>query len=107
MGSPRYGTLGVGKIDADINVAKPLHIKELKNIVDIAASNNVSFAIDNYGKLYSWGANYTKQLAQDDEEDYLSPVIVCSKQVDVRDVYSVSAGGQHTLFIMSDEKIKN
>lgn len=104
MGSHRYGSLGIGKIESDS--AKPMLIKDLKNIVDIAANTNVSYAIDKFGCAFSWGSNYSKQLCHDDEEDYWTPVKVTSKQLDIRDVYSASVGGQHTLFVMSEEKEK-
>jgi regulator of chromosome condensation len=72
--------------------------------VDIAANANVSYAINKQAKAFSWGSNYSKQLCHDDEEDYWQPEIVSSKQADIRYVYEVSVGGQHTLFRMSDEK---
>lgn len=102
MGSHRYGSLGLGKIEADVKV--PTKVADLKDIVDIAANTNVSYAVDKSGKTYSWGTNYSKQLGLDTEEDYLVPTLVASKQVDVRDVYTVSVGGQHALFIVSEEK---
>jgi regulator of chromosome condensation len=105
MGSHRYGSLGLGKIDCDTTM--PILIKDLKNIIDIAANTNVSYAIDKLGNAYSWGTNYSKQLCHDDEEDYWSPMKITSKQVDIRDVYTASVGGQHTLFLMSEEKDKN
>ena len=40
-------------------------------------------------------------------EDYWSPMKITSKQVDIRDVYTASVGGQHTLFLMNEEKDKN
>jgi alpha-tubulin suppressor-like RCC1 family protein len=101
VGSHRYGSLGLGKIEADCKT--PLQITDLKDIIDIAANTNVSYAIDKFGKVYSWGTNYSKQLGHDDEEDYWEPKQVSSKQVDVRNVYRASVGGQHTLFIMSEE----
>ncbi len=102
MGSHRYGGLGLGKLDADVNT--PTRITDLKDIIDIASNTNVSYAIDKNGKVYSWGTNYSKQLGQDTEEDYFVPTKVCSKQIDARDVYTVSIGGQHALFVVSDEK---
>ncbi|RNA13003.1 regulator of chromosome condensation isoform X2 [Brachionus plicatilis] len=102
MGSHRYGSLGLGKIDADVKL--PVKIDELKDIVDIAANTNVSYAIDKSGKAYCWGTNYSKQLGLDTEDDYLTPNKLASKQIDVRDVYTVSVGGQHTLFVVSEEK---
>lgn len=102
MGSHRYGSLGLGKIDLDQKL--PTKIDELKDIVDIAANTNVSYAIDKNGKVYSWGTNYSKQLGLDTEDDYLTPTKVTSKQLDVRDVFTVSVGGQHTLYVVSEEK---
>lgn len=101
MGSCRYGGLGLGKIDADVSF--PTIIPNLTDIVEIAADTNASYAIDSKGKCFSWGSNYSKQLGQDDEEDYYVPTQVKSKQIDCRNVYQVSIGGQHSLFIVSDE----
>jgi regulator of chromosome condensation len=102
LGSHRYGGLGVGKIEADARV--PVRIETLKDIIDIAANTNVSYAIDKHGKVFNWGTNYSKQLGQDTEDDYFVPTPLNSKQLDKRAVYSVSVGGQHSLFIASDEK---
>lgn len=104
MGSHRYGGLGHGKIDADLRV--PVKIDGLKEIVDIAANTNVSFAIDKHGKVFNWGTNYSKQLGQDTEDDYFVPTLASSRNLDARDCYSVSVGGQHSLLIVSDEKDK-
>ena len=101
-GSHRYGSLGLGKIDTDLSI--PTQIPDLNDVVDIAANTNVSYAINKQGKVYSWGSNYSKQLGQDTEDDYLSPKLINSKQLDVRDVFAVSIGGQHSLFVVSDEK---
>jgi len=102
MGSHRYGGLGLGKLEADVKF--PTRISDLKDIVDIAANTNVSYAIDNKGKCFSWGTNYSKQLGQDTEDDYFVPTLIRSKNMDSRDVYTVSVGGQHSLFVVSDEK---
>lgn len=105
MGSHRYGGLGLGKIDADLKA--PQKINDLKDIVDIAANTNVSYAIDKYGKVLNWGTNYSKQLGQDTEDDYFVPTLLNSRQLETRDVYTVSIGGQHSLFIVSEEKDKD
>ena len=102
MGSHRYGCLGIGAVDADVTL--PSRVPDLTDIVDIAANTNVSFAIDKKGKVHCWGTNYSKQLGLDTEDDFLTPQLVKSKQLDVRDAYTVSIGGQHTLFVVSDEK---
>ena len=101
LGSHRYGSLGLGSVDKDSSI--PTMIKDLKAIVNIDANTSVSYALDAKGHAFSWGSNYSKQLCHDDEEDYLVPEKVQSKQVDIREVYGVSVGGQHTLFVMSDE----
>ena len=102
MGSHRYGGLGLGKLEADVKF--PTRISGITDIIDIAANTNVSYAIDKHGKCFSWGSNYSKQLGQDTEEDYFEPMVVRSKNMDSRDVYTVSVGGQHSLFIVRDEK---
>jgi regulator of chromosome condensation len=102
MGSHRYGSLGLGTVDADVHI--PTLIPNLDDVVDIAANTNVSYAVKKSGKVYSWGTNYSKQLCQDTEDDYLEPTLVKSKNFDVRNVYMVDIGGQHSLFVASDEK---
>jgi len=101
MGSHRYGGLGLGRIEADVSF--PTIIPNLTDIIEIAANTNTSYAIDKNGQCFSWGTNYSKQLGQDDEEDYYTPTLVKSKQVDSRKVYQASIGGQHSLFIVSEE----
>ena len=88
----------------EADCSTPAIIKNLKDIIDIAANTSVSYAIDKFGKAFSWGSNYSKQLCHDDDGDYWEPELVMSKQIDCRDVYKVSVGGQHTLFIVSEEK---
>ena len=102
MGSHRYGGLGLDKLEADVKF--PTRITELTDIVDIAANTNVSYAINKKGKCFSWGTNYSKQLGQDTEDDYYVPTLIKSKNMDSRDVYQVSVGGQHSLFVVSEEK---
>ena len=102
MGSHRYGCLGIGKVESEVKW--PTKIDELKDIVDIAANTNVSYAITKSGKVFNWGTNYSKQLGQDTEDDYYVPTALNSRQMDLRDVYAVSIGGQHALFVASDEK---
>ena len=92
----------MGKLEADVRF--PTRISDLVDIIDIAANTNVSYAIDKRGKCYSWGTNYSKQLGQDTEDDYFVPTLLRSKNMDSRDVYTVSVGGQHSLFIVSEEK---
>ena len=101
MGSHRYGGLGLGRIEADVSF--PTIIPNLTDIVEIAANTNTSYAIDSKGQCFSWGSNYSKQLGQDDEEDYYEPTLVKSKQIDSRKTYQASIGGQHSLIIVSDE----
>ena len=56
--------------------------------------------------VFNWGTNYSKQLGQDTEDDYFVPTLASSRNLDARDCYSVSVGGQHSLLIVSDEKDK-
>jgi regulator of chromosome condensation len=102
MGSHRYGGLGLGSVDADVK--RPVKIEGLADVIDIAANTNVSFAVDKHGKVFSWGTNYSKQLGQDTEDDYFVPTLLKSKQLDVRDGYLVSVGGQHSLLVAGEEK---
>ena len=46
-------------------------------------------------------------MGQDTEDDYFVPTLLNSRQLETRDVYTVSIGGQHSLFIVSEEKDKD
>lgn len=101
MGSHRYGCLGLDKIEADVNA--PTKVAGVSDIIDIAANTNVTIAISKSGKAYSWGTNYSKQLGLDTEDDYWVPTLVKSKQLDVREVFTASVGGQHSLLVAGEE----
>lgn len=65
-GSNLHGQLGVGR---DISLVpllnddyKPIIIPNLNNIIQIVASDDTSFAIDNHGRVYGFGFNYNREL---------------------------------------------
>ncbi|KAL7677111.1 hypothetical protein ACOME3_003357 [Neoechinorhynchus agilis] len=111
MGRPEYGRLGLG-LDSGI-IMEPTKITGALDdvndpVVDIASGTSVSFAVTKSGRVYSWGMGVNLQTGHGDG-DVEYPTLVQSKQIDLRDVLSVSAGGQHTLFIarLKKDEIEN
>jgi regulator of chromosome condensation len=47
-----------------INQYRPAHIKELKNIVSVAAGSDFALAVDKDGDVYGWGAGQQSQLGR-------------------------------------------
>lgn len=74
LGSVEKGINGTGRKRDDIE--KPEKIEELKNkkIIDISAGNNFCIALDENGKLYSWGLNNYGQLGEGDSYVVSKPV---------------------------------
>ena len=102
VGRGDLGRLGIGYEPKDPEFISEPKKLELDNIVKIAAGTCVSFAINNTGKLFAWGAGTNQQLGLACEDDTLSPELVVSKQLENRQVLQVSAGGQHSMCLVKD-----
>lgn len=63
-------------------------ISELSNIIDIAAGNNYSVAVDKDGNLYTWGSNSNGCIGKETTADQLLP----KKNIYINDVMLVTAG---------------
>ena len=102
IGRAEYGRLGLGENAEETSL--PTKIAALINtkVSRIACGEAVSFAVSNDGHLYSWGIGTNLQLGVGDEDDFLEPTLVKSKNVspDTDEVISVSAGGQHTALLV-------
>lgn len=107
LGRKEYGRLGLGEDCED--VAKPTLVSAFKDkkVVDISCEGNVSYAVTSDGEVYSWGMGSNMQLGMgDDDEDLWVPTKIKGKALENREVKSVSAGGQHTVLLVSEAKVK-
>lgn len=98
-----YGMLGLDKVNSPICPAKGIDSLKDKKIVSISAGIHTSFAVDDEGKVYSWGmggANLGLGQKDGEEEDILVPNELTSKFLEKKKVLSVSAGGSHTAIVI-------
>ena len=72
------GVLGQGGKANEQRVEKPTLITSLTHtkIIQIATHYTSAFAIDEEGRLYSWGNNYVGQLGHGDEKNRNKPTLV-------------------------------
>lgn len=94
-GRHEYGMLGLGKVDKEVCPAKA--VDTLRSIVNISAGINTSFAVNDEGKLYSWGMGGVN-LGLANDEDLKVPTEV--KSLDGKKVVSVAAGGSFTSVVV-------
>ena len=84
-----------------VDLIKPNQINNLQDIVDIAASGSVSFAITTSGEIYSFGMGDTCQTGHG-HDDIFIPTKVHGKQLETRRIRQISVGAQHTLFLVHE-----
>ena len=97
LGRGWYGVLGLGDIDEGSTIVNATKIPRLKDCVSIACNANTSYAVDKFGKIWSWGMK-TFQLGQRDvEQDLFEPRIISLKSKSK--VLEIHAGGQHAAVI--------
>lgn len=73
MGSNQYGKLGIGNSYEQVSSVKsPILINSLANkqIVDVNFNENHSLALDNNGKVYSWGYATDSALGYITDKEY-------------------------------------
>ena len=76
MGSNGYGQLGDGTWSSKSSPVLLPKFTQADKIVDISAGNQCSAALDNAGKVYTWGYNGHGQLAHSNYSTYTSPKLV-------------------------------
>jgi len=93
-----------GRLGNNLNndVIIPKQINNLINILDIAAGGSVSFAIDNYEQIYSFGMGDTCQTGHGNKDIFI-PTVIKGKQLEQRKIQQISVGAQHTLFLVKNE----
>ncbi|CAK9303862.1 unnamed protein product, partial [Gordionus sp. m RMFG-2023] len=100
MGRKEYGRLGLGELNSDIDTPTPILLFKDNPCREISCGECVSYAITESGESYSWGTFSTSQLGNGDtDEDSLIPKRMKGKQLENKNVISLSAGGQHTLLL--------
>ena len=102
-GRKEYGRLGLGEECNEPIVPTQIEegVKRVK-VVTVEAGGSCSFLITAGGEVYSWGMGTNLQLGMSDEEDRWSPVRVTGKKIEGLRALAVSAGGQHTAILMTD-----
>ncbi|XP_077151737.1 regulator of chromosome condensation isoform X1 [Ranitomeya variabilis] len=100
LGRAEYGRLGLGENADEKN--EPTLISKLPKIATVACGPSVSFAVSKDGRVFSWGMGTNQQLGTGEEDDVWSPYEMTGKQLENREVLSVSSGGQHTVLLVKD-----
>ena len=105
-----YGQLGDG---TTTNSTLPICISDKENelkgkrIVDISAGYRHTVAIDEEGKVYTWGDNYYEQLGDGTETNSLVPICISDKDNELKGkkIINISAGGDHTVALDEEGKV--
>lgn len=100
LGRAEYGRLGLGENAEE--KSEPTLIPGLPKIASVACGASVSYAVSQDGNVFSWGMGTNQQLGTGEEDDVWSPYKMTGKQLENKDVLSVSSGGQHTVLLVKD-----
>lgn len=98
IGRRDYGRLGLGDVPDDI--IELAHVTTLNDTASITCGESNSFALTKDGKVFVWGMGTSSQLGTGDEEDVPVPKLLVGAQVKDKNIFSLSSGGQHSLFIV-------
>ncbi len=107
-GSNYHGELGNNTLQREYF---PIDISEMgalagKTIVDVTSGANFSLAIDNTGKVYSWGLNENGQLGNSSTTRSLIPITVSSSgALNGVEITSISAGWGHVIALDNNGKV--
>ncbi|XP_053310425.1 regulator of chromosome condensation isoform X1 [Spea bombifrons] len=98
LGRAEYGRLGLGEKAEE--KSEPTEIPDLPKIASVACGASVSYAVSQDGHVFSWGMGTNQQLGTGEEDDVWSPYEMTGKQLEGKEVLSVSSGGQHTVLLV-------
>ncbi|KAH6920907.1 hypothetical protein HPB50_028103 [Hyalomma asiaticum] len=100
LGRKEYGRLGLGTSMPAKNddQATPSQVPGLSGCVDISCGEAVSYAIDEEGRLHSWGFGTNGQLGHGGDDDLFEPKVVAGKFAGKKTLV-VSGGGQHAVIL--------
>ena len=78
-----------------------------KRIVDISAGYRHTVAIDEEGKVYTWGANYSGQLGDGTLDYSAEPICISNKENELKGkkIINISAGEDHTVALDEEGKV--
>ncbi|MCK9314050.1 MAG: hypothetical protein M0P20_08400, partial [Methanocorpusculum sp.] len=103
-GDNSYGQLGNGcsggnwEYDRNIDVAIPVKLSSLSEVVAVSAGSSHSLVLKSNGTIWSWGSNTYGQLGQGIMGNKYSPVQVS----DLNHISSVKAGNEISLGLKGD-----
>ena len=118
-GNNEDGQLGNGTNGYGITSNLPIFISDIsgnilngKNIIDIsiggALGSHHVIAIDNQGKVYTWGANSIGQLGKGTTDDSNVPICISDISGNIlngKNIVEISAGGNHTVVLDDQGKV--
>ena len=92
-----------------INYNQPQLILKGKNIEKISSGGSHTVALDEEGKVYAWGDNWSGQLGDGTTKEY-SDIPICISDIPTNPlnkvkIKEISAGGSHTVAIAEDGKV--
>uniref|UniRef100_W5M7K3 Regulator of chromosome condensation 1 n=2 Tax=Lepisosteus oculatus TaxID=7918 RepID=W5M7K3_LEPOC len=102
LGRAEYGRLGLGQGAEE--KAEPTPVPEMVDVQSVACGASVSYAVTMQGSVFAWGMGTNLQLGTGEEDDEWSPVEMMGKQLENREVLSVSSGGQHTVLLVKEKQ---
>ena len=78
-----------------------------KRIVDISAGKNYIVALDEEGKVYTWGNNEVGELGDGTTEESDVPICISDKENELKGkkIISISAGGRYTVALDEEGKV--
>ncbi|MFZ5354116.1 MAG: FecR domain-containing protein [Bacillota bacterium] len=104
-GDNYYGQLGDGTTTSRSSpvIVKHTDLTQLANIKQIDAGENHSMALDNNGKVWSWGYNSSGQLGNNTTTNSTNPVMVrnIDNTADLSNITDIAAGSSHTMALDS------
>ena len=109
-GNNEYGQLGDG---TTTNSSLPICLSNKENelkgkkIISISAGGGHTVAIDEEGKVYTWGFNYYGQLGDGTTTNSVLPICISNKENELKGkkIISISAGGGHTVVLDEEGKV--
>jgi len=108
-GANGRGQLGSGTLGGGSNVPVAVDMTGMladRNIIQVAAGNNHSLALDSEGNIFAWGIGINGQLGDGAATDSGVPVVVDTSGVLAgRKIIQISAGGSHSLALDSEGSI--
>lgn len=107
-GSGKYGCLGNSKNENSYTpqrIVKDFDKNDFKEIIDISAGMYFSLALENDGRVYSWGCGNNGRLGHGEENSVGHPKIINYFNSNEIKVSQISAGDTHACAISTSKEI--